>query len=232
MILQESRKYNLAKKIAKKLHPEIHVGGFGKTWQQHEDFLKHVAPFEHDPDSLERKFQMYQLLKMVKPLNGVTIELGAYKGSSSYTICSIMCRNHYMVDSFKGLKQPTTVGKEYKYWKAGDLYSFKEELENNLKQFKNIIYIVKGWIPEVLDNEELINKNFCFANIDVDLYHSTFYSLKYCYERMVKNGIILIDDYGFKQCLGARIAVNTFMENKLEPIIEFTTGQAFIVKKG
>lgn len=237
-MLSKVRKYSIAKKIAKKLHPEIHVGAYGKTWQQDKQFLQHVAPFDHDPDSLERKFMLYQLLKLTNSVPGISIEFGAYKGSSSYTICSALKRRHIIIDSFEGLSQPTDEFDENKYWKRGDLFCSEQELKNNLFKFSDIIKVYKGFISIGLYGSNLHSKineyyegKFCFAHIDVDLYYPTFFSLEFIYPKMAKGGIILFDDYGFLCCKGARLAIQNSMVDRSEPIIELTTGQCFIVKE-
>ena len=48
---------------------------------------------------------------------------------------------------------------------------------------------------------------------------------------MVKDGIIVCDDYGFSTCPGAKQAFDEFMKGKPEPIVHVPTGQCFIIKK-
>ena len=91
------------------------------------------------------------------------------------------------------------------------------------------IELIEGWIPACFGGYE--NKQFAFADIDVDLYQATYDSLAFIYERMVKGGIILFDDYGFVMCAGARKAVDDFMLGKPEPVILIPTGQAILIKQ-
>jgi O-methyltransferase len=47
---------------------------------------------------------------------------------------------------------------------------------------------------------------------------------------MNKGGIIAFDDYGFTHCVGARAAIDDFMADKDESVIELSTGAAFVIK--
>ena len=42
---------------------------------------------------------------------------------------------------------------------------------------------------------------------------------------------MICDDYGFVTCPGAKKAMDEFFEDKAEPVIMLTTGQAFIIKQ-
>lgn len=67
-------------------------------------------------------------------------------------------------------------------------------------------------------------------HIDVDLYQPTLDSLAFFYPRLISGGICFFDEYGLLSCLGARAAVDEFLRDKPEPIIELATGQAVLVK--
>ena len=76
-----------------------------------------------------------------------------------------------------------------------------ETVQTNLKQFGFIRYY-KGWIPDRLD--EVKERTFSFVHIDVDLYQPTFDSFKFFYPRLLKNGIMVFDDYGCMRFPGAK----------------------------
>ena len=150
-----------------------------------------------------------------------------YKGASAYLMCKMYSnssRQIHLFDSFEGLSAPNE--KDGYYWKTGSLSSTEECVIQTLREYTNY-KIYKGWIPEKFN--EVIDKNFCFVHIDVDLYTPTLESLKFFYDKLIKGGIILLDDYGFKTCPGAKEAADVFFKDK-EPIIKLSTGQAFIVK--
>jgi hypothetical protein len=105
----------------------------------------------------------------------------------------------------------------------------KEEILNQLAYHKCSFELIKGWIPYTFD--KINNKKFCFAHIDVDLYKATYDSLNFIYPRMLKGGIILLDDYGFPPCVGSKKAVDEYLKDKPEFVIVLATGQAFFIKQ-
>jgi hypothetical protein len=90
----------------------------------------------------------------------------------------------------------------------------KNDLENILrnKNFQNI-FLVKGFIPDTFS--EYFNQKpatqIALLHIDVDVYEATKACLEYLYERVVKGGIIMFDDYG--QVDGATQAINEFINS-------------------
>ena len=77
---------------------------------------------------------------------------------------------------------------------------------------------------------EVAGRTFCFVHIDVDLHRPTLDSIAFFYPRMAPGGIILLDDYGFVSCPGVTEAIDAFMADKPEPIVNLASGGAFILK--
>ena len=47
---------------------------------------------------------------------------------------------------------------------------------------------------------------------------------------MVKNGVMVFDDYDWHKCPGVKRAINEFLKNKKEIVYEIASFQAMIVK--
>ena len=88
---------------------------------------------------------------------------------------------------------------------------------------------MRGLIPSRFP--ELDERSFSFVHIDVDLYQPTFDSIAFFYPRMIQGGLILCDDYGFTSCPGAKKAIDEFMADKPECVVQLPTGQALILKR-
>ena len=90
---------------------------------------------------------------------------------------------------------------------------FSSSYQQLLKKTESLesIYINKGWIPEVFLTQE--ERNYCFVHIDVDLYEPTLESHKYFFKRLSQGGVIVCDDYGYKQFPGAKVAVDEFISS-------------------
>jgi hypothetical protein len=119
---------------------------------------------------------------------------------------------------------------------AGDGIS-EEELENILK-YKNFqnIYLVKGFIPDSFSGyfEKKPATQIALLHIDVDVYEATKACMVYLYERVVKGGIIIFDDYG--QVDGATKAINEFIKSLGKDVgivqkLPYNYIPAFIVKE-
>jgi hypothetical protein len=68
------------------------------------------------------------------------------------------------------------------------------------------------------------------VHIDVDLYQPTRDSLAFFYPRLVKGGVIVMDDYGFKTCPGATRAAEELATAQGVGILHLPTGQGVITK--
>lgn len=100
---------------------------------------------------------------------------------------------------------------------------------DGLEQYDNI-EIRKGIFPRTTDG--MSNETFCLVHLDADIYSSTLDGLMFFYPRMVKGGIIIIDDfYEEKRMPGVREAVEDYFGDLYSKMVEFpNNGQGYIVK--
>ena len=228
---QESERasFIIAEKFASFWYPRFLFSDFGRRWLTDEHFFKFYRRFEPaNNHTADRKFFLRSLLQLVESLPGDTAECGAYQGASSWLICDKFQESdkaHFIFDSCEGLSSPAKIDGDY--WTKGDLRASEQLLRENLSSFSQV-RILRGWIPERFP--DVSDRRFCFVHIDVDLYQPTFDSLNFFYPRLVRGGIILLDDHGFINCPGATNAVDEIMKDKPEKVIDVPTGQAFIVK--
>lgn len=225
-------RYLLAEKAASIIYPPYKFSDYGRLFVEDNKFLHYYEKLvgKDNYHSIDRKYTLNQLMKLTTKVAGDTAECGAYAGASSYLICQNIAdlnKSHHIFDSFEGLSKPADADGEH--WKKGDLSSAEDKIRQNLSEFDFVSYYV-GWIPDTFYTKELKNKEFSFVHIDVDLHQPTLDSLKFFYEKLNPGGIILCDDYGFIQCPGAKLAMDTFFEDKPEEIVTLPTGQGFIIK--
>lgn len=210
-----------------------YIGEDHKLWLQDEGFVKKFRELSPCNEfSMERKYNLRELARSVAALDGAVAECGCYVGVSAWFMASVMNgADFYLFDSFEGLSEPSLADRAPEglpQWKKGDLAATEGELRRNLDGFDNI-HVFKGWIPERF--QEVIGVDFKLVHVDVDLYQPTLDSLAFFYPRLVRGGVIVLDDYGFSNCPGAFDAANHFMQDKPEAIIHLTTGQGVIVKR-
>lgn len=92
----------------------------------------------------------------------------------------------------------------------GTIEENKELLENKIQYPSEYIYYHKGWfqdtIPASINNIEKI----AILRLDGDWYESTKVCLENLYDKVVKRGFVIIDDYGCYE--GCKKAVDEFMK--------------------
>lgn len=209
------------------------LGDQYKLWSKDKDFIsefKGLSPHNHF--SMERKFTLKEFTKSVSDLPGAAAEAGCYVGVSAWFMANELdgCDFH-LFDSFEGLSEPGVEDQSpegVSQWERGHFSGSEIAIRKNLSEFKGIQFH-KGWIPERFP--DVASEKFKIVHIDVDLYEPTFESIRFFYPRMTIGGIMVFDDYGFENCLGAYRAVNEFFEDKSERIIHLPTGQGVVIKK-
>lgn len=82
---------------------------------------------------------------------------------------------------------------------------------------KHNVKAVKGWFEETLPNFEC--PPISILRLDGDLYNSTYVCLKYLYLKVIKGGLVIIDDWALPGC---RKAVVDYFDN-LDPGMKFIT---------
>lgn len=225
-----SARFTLASKLLQRFYPPLAWTEYGRTWLEDDDFFEYYRKFSPDnPTSADRKFFLRELLKLIDDLPGDTAECGAYLGATSYLICQkaqVLGKSHSIFDSFEGLSAPDAA--DGGYWSGGDLTAAESQVRANLAGF-DCFELYKGWIPERFP--EVADRRFCFVHVDVDLYQPTRDSVAFFYPRLVPGGLLVCDDYGFSTCPGARRAVDEYMADRPEPVLQVPTGQGVIIKK-
>ena len=134
-------------------------------------------------------------------------------------------KTHHIFDSFEGLS--TLKANDGGFWAEGDLAVGEAIVRRNLHEFDFVQYY-KGWIPDRF--ADVADRQFSVVHIDVDLHQPTLDSITFFYPRMVPGGLIVCDDYGSITCPGATKAIDDFMADKPEKIIQLTTAQSLIIK--
>ena len=85
-----------------------------------------------------------------------------------------------------------------------------EEVFNNSSKFNNVS-LLKGTFKEITPN---FNDKIAILHLDGDLYESYLTCLNNLYDNVIKNDVIIFDEYYSHKYPGARVAVNEFFVDK------------------
>jgi O-methyltransferase len=178
---------------------------------------------------MKRCYMLYQLCKHVKPLPGEAAEVGVWRGGTGKLISRMLPdKKVYLCDTFEGLP-PIVPEYDQKYHREGQFndVDFKE-VEQFFKKSKNVT-IIKGIFPDSVKNIDM-PRQYSLVHVDVDLYKPAMDCCDYFYDSMVKGGMMIFDDYGFRTCPGVKTAVEEFCERKGIASIYLPSGQCLIIK--
>jgi len=156
------------------------------------------------PDKLTNFY--YAIIEIKKiGLEGVSAELGAFKGGSSLFIAQLLKRTHYVFDTFEGIQN------------SGKLDSLENGAFSNVdeKSVRELLKDTESVIVKGLFTGNRKDELFCLSHFDGDTYQSCKDFLNYFYRNTVKNGYLFFDDYDFENAIGVKIAIDEFLlENK------------------
>ena len=221
--------YDLVKKGHKSLQP---------TYEEYAEFMDiYESCKAFSMTGIERMFSLYKAVEYIVKNNieGNFVECGVWRGGSSMVIAKTLmkfdCTNRliFLYDTYEGMSVPTekdvnkdgyladkmmlTAHKEdpNSVWCCADLNDVTTNMQNTGYPISNISFVkgkVEDTIPAMIPDGKI-----ALLRLDTDWYESTLHELKYLYPLLVKNGVLIIDDYGHWQ--GARLAVDEyFLETK------------------
>lgn len=170
---------------------------------------------------------LYWLLEQSEGVKGLNAEVGVYKGGTSLLIAANSWRELHAFDTFEGLPQPA-VG-EGTVHVAGEFKGSLEQVTKLLAPYPHA-HVHQGLFPQTCP-AELLDKQFAFVYLDVDLYQSTLDCLNFFYPRLAPYGVLVSDDYNWKNTPGVLRAFDEFLAGQsVKPHVILGTTLAYIQK--
>jgi O-methyltransferase len=192
---------------------------------------------EYTMTSTERLYSIYNSIRYLNGNNveGAIVECGVWKGGSSMMAALSLkefkdtSREMWLYDTYEGMSAPTEKDVNYRgessepEWKDSQrsdhnewCYSSLDEVKSNLNSTtypSDKISYIKGKVEDTIPGT--VPEKIALLRLDTDWYESTYHELKHLYPRLVKGGILIIDDYGFWK--GSREACDQyFKENNIK----------------
>jgi O-methyltransferase len=182
----------------------------------------------------DRLYTLWQAVTGM-PANAAAIaEVGVFKGGSTKLIAEALRASErslpcYACDTFSGhtvvdeaLDGRHRVNKQFRTVAA--------KVVAYLKPY-DCVEVVEGDIRETAARFT-DQRAFGMVHIDVDVYPITTFCLEFFAPRMVVGAVIVVDDYGFITCRGAKQAVDEFVAANAERFraMHLLTGQAILTR--
>ncbi len=184
--------------------------------------------------SIERQFSLIKSVQYIitNNIHGDIVECGVWKGGNMVIVAEILkkykvFRKLWLYDTYEGMTKPskfdlskrsgralhkfseTKIGQNSSNWCLASIEEVKKNL-NKTRYPKKLINYVKGPVEKTLN--ERIPKKISLLRLDTDWYSSTKEELRFLYPRLVKNGVIIIDDYGHWE--GCRKACDEYFKDQ------------------
>ena len=178
-----------------------------------------------DVTRVQKSIAQYEIYKKIINIPGALLELGVYKGCSLIRFAifrkileNCYSRRFYGFDTFgkfpiENVQNPNDLGFVEKFTRGGgDSISIKKlEAILHKKKIDNIQLIqgnIFNSLPKFLENNKELK--IALLHLDMDTYEPTNFALSQLLERMVKGGVIVVDDYN--SVFGATKALDEFCE--------------------
>lgn len=214
-----------------------------------------IAKLFRDKNSLlqscypeEKRKGLLKIIDMrISGLEGDIVECGCYRGGGTIMIAEIikekgLAKHIYAFDSFAGLPDPSEKDKMRNgniCYSKGILNDTSLRLvEAKAKYFKvnKIISFIKGYFQDTIPATIRQNQKISVLIIDPDQYEGTKFCLEFFYMKMVKGGIVIVDDYSLPgmddiDTPGVRSATDEFLRDKPEKIIHLAHSMFYFEKQ-
>lgn len=229
-------------RLQRELLEELFAGTELTSFEQFRNFPVFTPRF-----NLARFLAHYEIFKKIFELPGVIIDLGVYRGASTFTwakLIEIFCPTDirkvvYAFDTFTGFPSLDKEDggenihqdrREGGYFGGQtierDLHLAQEAMnqDRHLRHINRIEFIkgdVRQTIPDFIANKGN-GLRIALLNLDLDLYEPTKVALEHFAPLMVRKGIIIVDEYAVDTFGGESQAVDEYFIKTLgkKPIVQ------------
>lgn len=194
--------------------------------------LSEVRPFTMTTP--ERIFALISAVRYVaaNQVPGAIVECGVWRGGSmmavAKTLLQLGCtdRHLHLFDTFAGMTAPTEKDRtaferqdpSEKYAQAQRpdgvvewSYASLDEVQQNMWSTgypKDLIHFVKGPVEKTIPDDA--PDQIALLRLDTDFYESSRHEMEHLYPRLIKTGVLILDDFGHWE--GQRTAVEEYFK--------------------
>ena len=190
---------------------------------------------QYSEDSDSRVVWLRNYAEHVKELGltGNVAECGVNKGEFAYYINKYFSdRKLYLFDTFSGFdSRDIEAERALKDWaflqsqfnRGTEFLETHEEIVLQRMLHPEQCVVRKGYFP---DSAADVDDKFCFVMLDMDLYQPMLAGLHFFYDRMCKDGVILLHDYYHPELPGVRLAVERYESETGQTLCKLPIGDS------
>jgi hypothetical protein len=170
----------------------------------------------------------------VKGLEGDFVECGVNTGAYAraimdYVDFNSLAKTFYLFDTFEGFVGAQITEDEMKEGIGKYMQSYSDVYAQVQQTFKDFnVKIVKGIVPDTLT--ECTAEKISFLSIDMNAVKPEIAAAEYFWPRLVKGGVMLLDDYGFPNHINQKRAFDVFAHARGLTVLSLPTGQGVVIK--
>jgi O-methyltransferase len=186
---------------------------------------------------LDRLYTLWQAVHQA-PAGLPVVEVGAYLGGSAKFIAESfltrgMAPRLYVCDTFSGHARTDDVFDTATHREGRKfLNTSPDSVAAYLAPHQNVELVV-GDIIETAPPRLAQEPAFALVHVDVDVYPPTEFCLRFFAPRLARGALLVVDDYGFITCPGAKKAVDDFVAAHPEfGMWHLLSGQAIVYRIG
>lgn len=204
------------------------------------EIVNYVKEYTRTPP--ERVLALKKAMEYIVSNNipGDIVECGVWRGGNIMAMAKILnnykdySRNIYLYDTFEGMSEPSENDFISETGEKADsllqnsskednlsvwCYAGLEDVKNNvaktnypIEKFK----FIKGRVEETIPGHT--PEQISLLRLDTDWYESTKHELIHLFPKLIKGGVLIIDDYGHWE--GAKLAVDEYIkENDIQILL-------------
>jgi O-methyltransferase len=179
-----------------------------------------------------RLFVLWHAVRNTYRLDRAAAEVGSYKGGSAKFIAEAFgywgrFPTIHVIDTFEGHPDVIVPAVDGTHAPGAFSDTSYDAVKSYLAPFGNVNVHAGAFQDQC---SALSDLTFGLVHIDVDIYRSTADCLQFFWPRLCDAGVIVVDDYGFVTCHGAKQAVDEFLDGLSCQAWYMHTGQMVIQK--
>lgn len=204
-------------------------------WTVHGPFVTTLSSVkDHTLLDDMRLHELWQLSSQVAELPGHGIEVGCWRGGAGCLIAERLAAGQpgtkmFLCDTFTGVVKAGDQDSVYQGGEHADADA-QDVLALASRMGLSNVEILPGIFPDE-SSQHVADEVFKFAHIDVDVYEGSRGAFEWIQARLVRGGIIVLDDYGSSATDGVRKFVDELQGHPDFVVVHNLNGQAVVVRR-